>query len=369
MKDEMRKTLAPSNSHPSITPRRRGGFTLIEILVVIGIILILTGILVPMVTRSFKTAGKIRVQADMEAITTALEAYKQDHGDYPRIPEGDPYNTGLIRPFKDTGAATLCKALIGPYGDGLTSANATDNSDPPAYNTNIDYSPGEVFRDSGDPNKMYVTLTSVPKGTAPADARLFARFDPLDGLDGQGFRKRKGGAGPVSPGYLASGKIAFKGSFLLDHYGNPILYFPAHSRRRDLTKPALAGAGKQPYVDISADPPGEPNPPMFDVTANMHAFARRDSNGVPLTAEVDNVFLLRMRVMLGDFNANGYLDNNPTFGPETAVNKPYLLWSAGADGMFGPAEPLLPQTGPLTDAQAVEYHRAVPKCDDVGNFR
>src|SRR6476646_5365944 len=81
------------------------GFTLIEILVVIGIILVLAGILLPMLIKAYSYADKSKGAADLQSIALALENYRQDCGDYPR-----PYNdTTNYR-----GARALCQALVAP---------------------------------------------------------------------------------------------------------------------------------------------------------------------------------------------------------------------------------------------------------------
>ncbi len=62
---------------------KKGGFTLVELLVVMGVIGILIAILVPRFT-SIQTEGKSRqAQADMRTLKTAIELYKTNHGNYP----------------------------------------------------------------------------------------------------------------------------------------------------------------------------------------------------------------------------------------------------------------------------------------------
>ena len=94
--------------------RRRHAFTLVEILVVIGIIVVLAGILVPLVGRSMRQAKQIRTAADLQSIGTALEAFKADHGDYPRTA---PNSIG-------SGIGMLGRFLFGPFGDGVTNTGA-----------------------------------------------------------------------------------------------------------------------------------------------------------------------------------------------------------------------------------------------------
>ena len=73
---------------PVLAPSRREprGFTLTEIVVVVGILLILAGILLPMGMKAYSNAGRARDAADLQAIAVALDAYKADMGDYPRLP-------------------------------------------------------------------------------------------------------------------------------------------------------------------------------------------------------------------------------------------------------------------------------------------
>ena len=61
------------------------GFTLIELLVVIGIIVLLATFLLPVFKRVHIQSSRAGTAADLEIISQALEAYKADFGDYPRL--------------------------------------------------------------------------------------------------------------------------------------------------------------------------------------------------------------------------------------------------------------------------------------------
>src|SRR5688572_30544814 len=63
---------------------RRSGFTLVELLVTIGIILVLLGILMPAILSMRRAADRKRTEMDFQTISQALEAYKQVFNDYPR---------------------------------------------------------------------------------------------------------------------------------------------------------------------------------------------------------------------------------------------------------------------------------------------
>jgi len=153
---------------------RRGGFTLVEVLVIIGIILALLAILLPSAGRAWKVGQRTRMELDLGTISQALELYKQDHGDYPRV---------YVARY---GAWTLGQALIGPYpavdpsGKGIQ-----DGADGPGFRTHP-----PVKDSSGN---------LVPQG------RVYGPY-----LDPAKWK--------ISPSYE-----------ILDRYGlQPILYYPAY---------------------------------------------------------------------------------------------------------------------------------------------
>jgi type II secretion system protein G len=64
----------------TVTPR---AFTLIELLIVVAIIGILAAIAVPNFMNAQVRAKVTRVEADMRTLTTALESYRLEYGNYP----------------------------------------------------------------------------------------------------------------------------------------------------------------------------------------------------------------------------------------------------------------------------------------------
>jgi len=57
---------------------------LLELLVVIGVIAILTGIVIGVGRHASESGRTARARAELAALSTALEAYKLTYGDYPR---------------------------------------------------------------------------------------------------------------------------------------------------------------------------------------------------------------------------------------------------------------------------------------------
>ena len=284
-----------TNSSTTLSPSHASavrGFTLIELLVVIAIIAILVGLLIVVGSGASAAALKTKVLADLQTIAVALEAYRSDFGDYPRVAPANKFPiTPAIADMGNSqyisGAELLCWALMGPY-------NAT--------------------------------------GTGG--------FNPGDGLDGFGFRTNTTGRGEKYNSYLNPERFKVGGDPRIPRYqvifdgisqpdfpnGMPILYFPANPRRPSITSaPVLADR----YTDPA---PGTPAitylnlQPYYDLRDNDIAFSRSQT----LADNADR--LKRFRAILGDSNMDNRIDNGET----VAGVGPFLLISAGNDGFFGP---------------------------------
>jgi type II secretory pathway pseudopilin PulG len=126
-------------------------------LVVIGIIVTLLSILIPSVAAMRRAAEKKAIQADLNTIGTALDAYKSDFGDYPRPP------------LNNLNYRMLAWGLIGaaevpdPFG-----ATPTDGNTGPGFRTAIG---GKVWGPYISPDKFKPTT-----GTDPYRWDLFDRY-------------------------------------------------------------------------------------------------------------------------------------------------------------------------------------------------
>lgn len=67
---------------------RAGGFTLIELMVVIVILGILAGLIIPRIMGRPDEARRAKARLQMESMETALKLYKLDNGSYPRTEQG-----------------------------------------------------------------------------------------------------------------------------------------------------------------------------------------------------------------------------------------------------------------------------------------
>lgn len=79
----------------TINSRAHGGFSLIEILVVVVIIGILAAVVVPRVMDEPEKARATKAKQDVQALVTALNMYKLDNFNYPSTEQG---LEALVRP-------------------------------------------------------------------------------------------------------------------------------------------------------------------------------------------------------------------------------------------------------------------------------
>jgi type II secretory pathway pseudopilin PulG len=311
------------------TTRRQLGFTLVELLVVIGIIVALIGILLPVVLHVMKAGRKSRAQADMQTIIMGLDAYKNDFGDYPRFsgPGGIGIGSNIATQWdmmNQRGAELLCRALIGPgpaFVNPSPSVGSADNSGADGAGIN-----GEG--DSTNTNSLlagpgFRTRVGVDaNGKSHAQGKVWGPYIPPDK-----FRIFTLSTVPnlttAIPSTTAAGTIDAT-TVILDSQGHTFLYFPA-----SLTPPNLTVSGG--YV-ANADPTSPPTVmPLYNWFDNSLVPPDPLNNPKIKTP----ISLQHFQILMGDTNHDGQIEStgNP---PETPTyTGPYILWSAGADGILG----------------------------------
>lgn len=99
------------------------GFSLVELMTVVLIIAVLAGLVLGGMTYMQQKAMDARCRANFELVQMAIEAYKADHGYYPRTYKGNPTPPPEGSSMQDiinwrndnlktNGAATLYRALV-----------------------------------------------------------------------------------------------------------------------------------------------------------------------------------------------------------------------------------------------------------------
>jgi len=228
-----------------------------------------------MASRAYAKAERARVALELQAIGSALENYKQDHGSYPD-PGADPnLPSSTTAPMR--GANVLCRALIAP-GTALL-----DGADGPGFRTR----PG----------------SKVWSAYLPAD-----QFKIGD----------RNGAGAIDFSNMVLD--TYNQVFILDRFKKPILYYRAQGNASNIRSAngfvannPSGGVGAKPYYDSTQNA-------IFLSQLGLRAMLGDVSNGSPLTP-------------FSAISPNGMIDAG-----ETAVySGPYLLWSAGPDEKYGPS--------------------------------
>jgi type II secretory pathway pseudopilin PulG len=111
-------------------------FTLIELIVVVGLIIILTGLVLSTVGYARKKGARARAETEIAAMSAALESYKSDNAAYPRDNTTDQYTDTLdARQNFDPTQAVYQNASLYLYNTlfGATAGSRTPNTGARSY--------------------------------------------------------------------------------------------------------------------------------------------------------------------------------------------------------------------------------------------
>ncbi|MHC4265111.1 MAG: type II secretion system protein, partial [Planctomycetota bacterium] len=134
--------------------RRIEGFTIIELLTVMSIIIILISLLVPAMNKARQFAKEVQQKNQFKAINTGLEMYRNDFEEYPD--SSDPsYDTSNPGGYAYSGAMKLAEAVMGQdlLGFHPYSRFRSDYYDSTVSNRLYDFDPGNSGDDPDDYNQ------------------------------------------------------------------------------------------------------------------------------------------------------------------------------------------------------------------------
>jgi general secretion pathway protein G len=131
--------------------RKQAGFTLLEIMLVVGIIVIILGVAISRLGNTTGVAKDMRVRADIQAISTQLKLYESMNGFYPTTeqglkalvtpPDSDPKPARWYQLFKDvpkdpwqSDYIYICPGIRHPDSFDLYSAGPDRKPDTPDDN-------------------------------------------------------------------------------------------------------------------------------------------------------------------------------------------------------------------------------------------
>ncbi len=125
--------------------RKKTGLTIIELLIVLGIISLLVGLLVPSLSAVKKMARETKQKAQFATIELALEAFKNDDGDYPPSDWTPAPLTGDYCGAQKLAEALLGWDLLGFHPKSAWRADGLDAGDGPGT-----YDPAQTRDINGD---------------------------------------------------------------------------------------------------------------------------------------------------------------------------------------------------------------------------
>ena len=164
---------------------RRSAFTILELLVVITIIIVLAGLILATVGYVQKKGARSRAEAEIAAMSAALESYKADNGTYPTSSATEAYSPQAAIDFSKYSPAS--KYLYGELSG--------DNED---FNGANDTTKEQKNKSYFSFKQQLLGRSDMSQPVSNSNAVLFLR-DPFGNSYGYSTVQAKTGSGGYNP--------------------------------------------------------------------------------------------------------------------------------------------------------------------------
>ena len=153
------------------------GFTIVELLVVFTIIIVLAGLILATVGYVQKKGARSRAEAEIAAISAALESYKADNGIYPRDATNNTTDNLNARVQGDPTTYASASLFLYEQLAGVTSGN---RSEVPSAKSYFAFKPNMLL--PAPPSTATITAVRDPFGNSYGYSTAF-QADPSKGYN------------------------------------------------------------------------------------------------------------------------------------------------------------------------------------------